>query len=77
MKRSIPPAPRLTGDTLKGASAAIAALLFAAARGARLLPGDLSDRFTGTIDLVEWAAAALGLLVVVIEKLDKRMETKP
>ena len=74
MKRYFLHAGRLAGDTLRHSSAAIAALLFAAARGLRLLPDELPTQLTGTINLFEWVAGGLGLFFIFLNKLYQRTE---
>ncbi len=74
MKRFILHASRLAGDTLRHSSAAIAALLFAAARCLRLLPDELPAQFTGTIHLFEWVAGGLGLFFIFLNKIYQRTE---
>ena len=68
MKRIYSNLSRLAGDLLQQSSAAVVALLFAAARGLRLLPDDLPGHFLGTINALEWTLACLGLAFVLKDK---------
>ena len=74
MKRFILLASRLAGDTLRHSSAAIAALLFAAARCLRLLPDELPAQLNGTINLFEWVVGGLGLFFIFLNKFYQRTE---
>ena len=74
MKRNNRLAGWLAGDALKHSSAAIAALMFAAVRGLRLVPDELPTMFLGTINLLEWAAGCLGLVFIFLDKFYKRSE---